>query len=186
MTDDYDKLQKNYKKALTNIKLKLLQILGIEKHETWKELKLIERLAGRNDQYDLFDFKVLPYVKGMSHDSSYSLLIECRTKNESTITTNITTVSNFRLLEFPGCCGIALSTGAYVFPEFRERGIGTLLNMLRIEIARAHGYTVMVCTANDADDGLMDRLLLKNWWEEAFSFINKRTNNKVSMYRVFL
>jgi len=186
MTDDYEKLQENYKKALTKIKLNLMKCLGIEEHETWKKLKLVEGLAGRDDQYDLFDFKVLPYVKGMSHDSSYTLSTECKTKDKSTTITTTSVVSTFRLLEFPGCCGIALSTGAYVFPEFPERGIGTILNILRIEIARAHGYTVMVCTANDADDGLMDRLLRKNRWEESFSFINKRTDNKVSMHHVFL
>jgi len=186
MTDDYDKLHENYKKALTKIKQDLMRCLGIKKYETWKKLKLIIRLAGRDNQHDLFDLEVLPYVKSMSNDSSYTLLIECKSKTENTVTSNMTVVSTFRLLEFPGCCGIALSTGAHVFPNFRNRGIGTILNKLRIEIARASGYTVMICTINNRDGGLMERLLHKNWWEGVFSFVNKRTDNTITMYSIFL
>jgi len=184
MIEDYDILQENYKNALEKIKRDLMKCLGMKKSETEKELKLIMRPDKRDDQYDLFDFPSLPYIKGMSHDDSFTLLIECKTKSESIITTNIITVSTFRLLQFPGCCGVALSTGAHVFPKFRKKGIGTLLNKLRIEIARANGYTLLVCTA--VDDGITSKILLRNGWAETIGFTNKRTKNHIIMYSIYL
>src|SRR4051812_11628262 len=55
-------------------------------------------------------------------------------------------VALFSLVKLPGCCGVCVSYWASVLPQYRHKGLGKLLNSLRIHAARASGYTVMLCT----------------------------------------
>jgi hypothetical protein len=93
-------------------------------------------------------------------------------------------VARFGMREMPGCCGIAISTGAYTQEAFRQRGIGTALNKFRMALAKAQGYTVLLCTA--IDDGITEKILAKNGWHKGLSFKNRRTNNPITLYSVSL
>jgi hypothetical protein len=87
-------------------------------------------------------------------------------------------IIRFTLYAFPGCCAFLISTNAYVNGDFTNRGIGTLANQLRIDIATALGYSAIVCT--DVDTNTHQRkILAKNRWKDIFTIRNKRTNNIV-------
>lgn len=88
-------------------------------------------------------------------------------------------IGNFYLSGFPGCCGICISTGAFVEEIYRGTGIGTALNKFKIAIAKKLGYSVIVCTCID---GPTKRIMKKNGWVKVLDFQNKRTYNIVDMY----
>jgi hypothetical protein len=95
------------------------------------------------------------------------------------------TISKFSLLEMPGCCGICISTGAYIDSKYRNMGINTILNSLRIKIAKELGYTVLLCT-DVATNVYQKKVLQKNGWQDIFRFRNRRTNNLVDISVVHL
>lgn len=87
-------------------------------------------------------------------------------------------VARFNLVPMPGCCGICISTGSKVDDEFKGKGIGTLLNSLRIDIAREMGYGLLMCT--DVETNTPQRRILgKNGWRDIHKFVNPRTKNSV-------
>lgn len=89
-----------------------------------------------------------------------------------------TTVASFQLYPMINCCGICVSTQAEVAPEYRGRGLGTLLNSLRIDIARYLGYGLLLCTDVDSNE-YQRRILKKNGWKDIHTFLNPRTKNKI-------
>lgn len=86
--------------------------------------------------------------------------------------------AHWSLAGFPGCCGICVSTEAAVHHPFAKKGLGTLLNALRIDWARTLGYGTLLCT--DIAKNLPQRKVLAiNGWKDVHSFINPRTSNEV-------
>lgn len=89
-----------------------------------------------------------------------------------------TRMGGFRLVSMPGCCGIAISTGSWVHHEFRSRGIGTILNKARLDLAKILEFGAVICT--DVSHNAPSRKLLeKNGWKDVFKFKNPRTRNEV-------
>ena len=86
------------------------------------------------------------------------------------------TVASFELAPMINCCGICVSTGAYVAPEWRKKGLGTLLNNLRMDIARFDGYSLLLCT-DLVDNTPQRRILERNGWRNIYKFVNRRTGN---------
>lgn len=87
-------------------------------------------------------------------------------------------IASFQLYPMINCCGICVSTRAYVAPKFQGQGIGTIMNQVRIDIARNAGYSLLMCT--DVESNIKQRAILKrNGWRDLDSFINRRTNNRV-------
>lgn len=87
-------------------------------------------------------------------------------------------VAAFELYKLPHCCAIIVSCKAYVGEKFRNKRIGTTMNMLRQDIGRLLGYSCMMCT--DIEQNKHQRQLLKtNGWNDIHSVRNKRTNNLV-------
>lgn len=89
------------------------------------------------------------------------------------------TIGYFYLEQLPGCCGVIvlfnMSVGALT-----RLGIGTLLNELAKEIAKVHGYTVMLAT--DKHVNIPQRkILAKNNWKDIHQFRNKRTENVIDI-----
>jgi len=87
-------------------------------------------------------------------------------------------IAEFTLVPMIGCCGICVSTRASVIPEYRGKGLGTLLNLLRIDIAREAGYSILLCTDIEKNE-YQRKILRANGWRDLTSFINKRTKNHV-------
>lgn len=94
-------------------------------------------------------------------------------------------VAHFEIAAFPGCCGIAISTGAWVGEDFRGKGIGKILAKLRVELARTAGYGMILCT--DVESNVPQRrLLAANGWTDIAGFNNPKTGNNVFITAVVL
>ena len=85
-------------------------------------------------------------------------------------------ISQFKLIQMPGCCGICISTGTYVNPEFRGKGVNIILNNFRIAIAKDLGYGLLMCTDLKSNTPQM-KTLDKNGWKHIHEFKNPRTGN---------
>lgn len=94
-------------------------------------------------------------------------------------------VAGFELYPMIGCCGIAVSTHAFVNPSYRRKGIGTVLNLMRQELAVADGFSILLCT-DVVDNEAQQKILNATGWKRAFSFLNRRTGNTVSLHYVTL
>lgn len=94
-------------------------------------------------------------------------------------------VAKFELYPMIHCCGICVSTQAEVRSDMRHKGLGTLLNSMRIDIARYNGYGVLMCT--DTEHNVYQRNVLKsNGWKDIYTFINPRTKNTVNISVIHL
>ena len=85
-------------------------------------------------------------------------------------------ISQFKLIQMPGCCGICISTGTYINPEFRGKGVNIILNNFRIDIATYLGYGLLMCTDLKSNIPQM-KTLDKNGWKHIHEFKNPRTGN---------
>jgi hypothetical protein len=171
-----------FKKAIDDLK-EVLTNCFTDKEKKKSSLALTRELNGsRSPTVDLLSEenpeKLIEYVK-YNNNVTYSLVLKTNTfvgKVKNTV------VAHFRLIEMPGCCGVVISTGAWTSDEFRKRGIGTALNRFRMAIAKATGYATMMCTA--IDDGITEKILAKNGWTRVSRFVNRRTNNPISIFTV--
>ncbi len=91
-------------------------------------------------------------------------------------------ISRFILRGMPGCHGVCINHAVEVFDPYKNRGIGTILNDMRNEIARDLGYGVMVCTVVSTNIPQI-RIMEKNFWQRMFEFNNLRTNNMVCFFK---
>lgn len=130
---------------------------------------------------DLFGFPVRfehVSVKDPSHGEIHQF--SCYSTNDP-----ITYIAYFKLVDMPGCCGVVVSTGSLIHPAYRCKGLGTLLNTMRIELANELGFGAIICT-----DKLVNlpqrRILDKNGWFEAAQFNNPNTGNDVSIHTYVL
>lgn len=111
---------------------------------------------------------------------SLHLTADLRHTRMSIKTSGGAVVASANLSRFPGCCGIVVSYHALVDYLYCGRGLGTILNKLRISWAREQGYTVLMCT--DRSDNEAQRAILKrNGWKDMFRFTNKRGGNQVAV-----
>ena len=85
-------------------------------------------------------------------------------------------ISQFKLIQMTGCCGICISTGTYVHPDFRGKGVNIILNNFRIDIAKHLGYGLLMCTDLKSNTPQM-KTLDKNGWKHIHEFKNPRTGN---------
>jgi hypothetical protein len=99
-------------------------------------------------------------------------------------------IASWELVQMKNCCGVCVSTNACVTPDFRKIGIGSLLNQMRVEMAKSDGYGVLFCTAITGSERKEERsqrhILERNGWSLVHKFTNPRTKNKVGMYVVNL
>lgn len=103
-----------------------------------------------------------------------------RSKNNEGLLIRINKITQFKLVQLPGCCGICISTGVFVHNNYRNKGINSILNNMRIELAKYSGYGILLCTDKDNND-YERKTLNKNDWKDIYSFINPRTNNKLNI-----
>lgn len=96
-----------------------------------------------------------------------------------------TTVGIFSIMQLPGCCGICLSYHAQTSRFYKNKGIGTILNKMRIEMAKELGYGIMMCTDIKGNEP-QEKILTKNGWKSIFSFNNPRTSNNVNIHTINL
>lgn len=122
-----------------------------------------------NGKYCPLSETQLEYIKGESSGLRFHL----RTVNDQTI-------AQFTLVQMIGCCGICVSTNSYVSSKYRQKGINTELNKLRIELAKDQDYSLLLCT-DVATNVPQKKTLLKNGWIDIHRFRNSRTGNLVDI-----
>lgn len=69
-------------------------------------------------------------------------------------------VSHFSMSFLPGCRDVMILHGVVVEPSLRNMGVGALLHQCRLDIARAIGVKVVMCTVlsgNSAEKGIITR-----------------------------
>ena len=125
--------------------------------------------------------------KGYKVQLDENSILYVKNNNEVTIylTLNNINISNFTLIQLPGCCGVCVSTRCWVKETYRNKGLNTLLNNFRMEIAKYLGYTVLLCTDKE-DNKAQKRVLEKNNWKQIDQFKNKRTGNIVNIHTIHL
>lgn len=89
-------------------------------------------------------------------------------------------IASFKLYPMINCCGIAVSSLASVVPTWQHKGLGTVLNSMRIDIARYAGYGILLCT-DDMANTYQRQILAHNGWKDIFQFINPRTTHRVAI-----
>ena len=94
-------------------------------------------------------------------------------------------IARFSLKQLPGCCGICVSFHANVSTTIRKKGIGSLLNKIRQQIAWNNGYTILLCTDVEKNEP-QQKILNKNGWQKIMTFNNRRTHNKVCLHSITL
>lgn len=91
-----------------------------------------------------------------------------------------TLAAEFHLQQLPGCCGVCVSTGAQVHHSYQKKGLGVLLNSLRIDMARELGFGVLLCT-DKMTNKPQRKILAANGWKDVHKFINPRTGNTIAI-----
>lgn len=90
-------------------------------------------------------------------------------------------IAKFELRRMPGCCGVCISCHSLVETGFRKKGLGTLLNQMRLVMARQMGYGVLMCT-DIMTNTVQHKILEKNNWQYLMTFNNPRTKNNVLIH----
>lgn len=75
------------------------------------------------------------------------------------------------LNEFPGCNSLVVSNHAYVYKEHRGKGHGKDNHRLRLDRAKALGYSAIICTVLDSN-ATEKHILRTNGWEICGQFVN--------------
>jgi len=98
---------------------------------------------------------------------------------------NTTCIAQFTLAPLIGCCGVCISTGAVVLRNWRNKGLGKLLNLLRIHIATHLGYGLLLATSKETNEP-QSKIFFANGWEAVQQFVNPRTGNHLVVHTYVL
>jgi hypothetical protein len=82
-------------------------------------------------------------------------------------------VSHFTLSPFPEIASICISSNVYVDYKYRKKGIGRILNNLRIEMCRAANVQILMCVVSNLN-GPQNNICQGNGWKLVHH--NKATN----------
>lgn len=101
-------------------------------------------------------------------------------KSSHDINSWIRLISEFTLIQMPGCCGMCISTNVKVSERYRNKGLNNILNQMRIDIAKESGYGILICT--DIISNTPERATLsRNHWKDIYNFNNPRTKNQIAI-----
>lgn len=88
-------------------------------------------------------------------------------------------IGSFKMIEFPGCCGICILYNVRVHDKYQKRGIGTQIFKKAEDMAKQFGYSKIMCT--DVLGRPSDDIITKLGWKHINIFLNTRTNNNVNI-----
>ena len=168
------------KEVLIDIKSKLEIALVVNQDliKIYKEQVIDE--CSPNPQKKWVELGELYYSKPNDEDPAYREIqtLSQFSQGNYKIVVNERTVSSWKLYELPHCCAYMVSCNVQIALDFRNKKIGKILNLFRIEIGRQLGYTAILCT--DIEQNVAQRKILKdNGWVDIHSLVNKITKNKV-------
>lgn len=87
----------------------------------------------------------------------------------------------YSLAPMPGCCGVVVSTGAWIKQSQQDCGFGDYFHKERIQFMKDLGYSCAICTTVSGNEK-QEAILKKNQWINIHSFKNKRTGNTVLVW----
>ena len=90
----------------------------------------------------------------------------------------------YELNEFPGNKNIVISNSAYIYPEWRNQGKGTLQHKMRLVKARELGYTKMICTVAEGN-AYEIKILEKNGWKR-IDYVHSHESTNAQMWSIDL
>ena len=90
-------------------------------------------------------------------------------------------IALFSIAYFPGCCALAVGTGAVTYSPFYNKGVNNITNLIRMEISRLMGYTAYIAT-DVAHNTPSMKTFARNGMKELYECKNKRTNNVVKLF----
>ena len=87
-------------------------------------------------------------------------------------------IASFCLTEMPSCCMILILHNSNINNKYRNKGIGSILFELKLQIAKELGYATVLCT-DIANNTPQRKILAKNGFIDVYDNINPRTDHKV-------
>jgi hypothetical protein len=162
---------------MIDIKTKYLARIAELIEEPVETLSIVGKLF-REDHTDLR----WGFITG--EQESYSITL--RRLNE-----NVTyTVASWKMASLPGSCAYCITFHSKVgakgnpwnedYKAFTHRGLGTLLNQMKQDIAINLGYTVLICS-DVLKNTYQRNILAKNGWDDIHTITNKRTENVIKL-----
>ena len=89
----------------------------------------------------------------------------------------------FYMTPFPGCCAYIVSHNTSIYGKFRGLKLSYKLQEIKEHYARENEYTYMIATVLE-NNKIERKVLTKSGWELLGNTItNRRTGNRVVMYR---
>lgn len=91
-------------------------------------------------------------------------------------------VAEFKISSFPGCCGMCVSNNTIVYKKYINRGLGSALIPIKIDIAKFLSFSRIVTTV--VENNLVEKhILVKAGWKKfENNFVNVKTDNEISIY----
>ena len=173
-------------KEVTDLEARISEMLGTKcwfEYSRWDGAKRLED-GKPSDVYDGLLKDLLDIMPGRYHNDHLICL-----KKEVSVDYNGRSdygiVASMRLYQLPGCCGVAVSSGSTVVEKYRRKGLNTILNKFRMELAKHMGYTVLLCSDLHSNEA-SKKTLAKNGWKDIYQFKNKRTNNVIDIAAINL
>jgi RimJ/RimL family protein N-acetyltransferase len=87
----------------------------------------------------------------------------------------------YELNPFPGCNQLVVSNHAWVAPENRGKGLGTVIHGERLAKMRILGYDYAICTVRCTNEPQI--CILKNaGWKKLDDFLNRETGHCIELW----
>mgnify|MGYP001610609126 CR=1 FL=1 len=94
-------------------------------------------------------------------------------------------VASFTMKNSLQCNAIAVPYRVRVEPQYRRRGIGKILEGVRINAARAAGYKLLLATSR-ADNETQIRIMQETGWKQMHAFHNDNSGHDVILWMLVL
>lgn len=83
--------------------------------------------------------------------------------------------------DLPGCDQIGVSHSAFILPEYRHKGWGSVNHLARLYRMSDMHYDAALCTTK-SDNIPQIRILAKNGWKRLYTFHSRKTGSSVILW----
>ena len=87
----------------------------------------------------------------------------------------------YEITSFPGCNQLAISTHAFILPQYRGTGKGQEAHQQRLTKLKELHYNYVICTVKESNQTQI-HILEKFGWKLLDHFFNQETANTVRIY----
>jgi hypothetical protein len=125
-----------------------------------------------NSAYNYGEFMIY-FIKSPAHNGIKELVDHANPEHRDKIF-----LGGCKLIEQPGCCGMAVMYNSFISIDYRGKKFGQFLVKLLETIAKEKGFSTIVCTdrvSNEPQKAILDKF----GFIKQFRFRNAKTNNLV-------